>query len=238
MSKLVAISQSNYIPWRGYFDMINSVDIFVLYDEMQYTRRDWRNRNKIIVQNKTHWLTIPVDVKGKYFQKIKDTKVADPNWARKHWSTIKNAYSKAQFFNNYADELEEFYLGSEFTYLTDINLALIRIVNKFLDIQTEIIHSSSFKLDANPTENLLDICETLGADTYVSGPAAKNYFDMNEAEKRSIQINWMDYSQYAKYPQMTQSFEPSVSVLDMLFNVGNNKPEVWKKNNWRKNGTT
>ena len=100
------------------------------------------------------------------------------------------------------------------------------------------IHSSSFKLCGNSTEKLLGICETLGADTYVSGPAAKDYFDLNEAEKKSIQINWMDYSQYEKYPQMTQSFVPCVSVLDMLFNLGNHKPNLWQKNNWRKNGTT
>ena len=99
--KKVAISQSNYIPWKGYFDLINKVDEFILYDDAQFTRRDWRNRNKIKTLNGLQWLTIPVDVKGKYFQKIKETKISDKNWGMNHWQQIKQNYSKARHFKNY-----------------------------------------------------------------------------------------------------------------------------------------
>jgi len=104
--KKVAILQSNYIPWKGYFDMIGLVDEFILYDDMQYTRRDWRNRNKIKTPNGLAWLTIPVEVKGKYFQKINETIISEPQWAKDHWATIKQFYSKARFFKDYKDIFE------------------------------------------------------------------------------------------------------------------------------------
>ena len=99
--KKLAIVQSNYIPWKGYFDMINMVDEFILYDDCQFTKRDWRNRNKIKTPNGSQWLTIPVDVKGKYQQKIKDTVVSDPEWSKKHWTAITHNYCKASFFDNF-----------------------------------------------------------------------------------------------------------------------------------------
>jgi hypothetical protein len=117
--KKVFITQSNYIPWKGYFDAIQQVDVVVLYDDMQYTRRDWRNRNLIKTQHGLHWLTIPVKVKGKYFQKIKDTVISDPTWNVKHWSTIEQFYSKARHFNEYKDVFENAYLSNNRKYLSD-----------------------------------------------------------------------------------------------------------------------
>ena len=108
--KKIAISQSNYIPWKGYFDLINKVDEFILYDDAQFTRRDWRNRNKIKTPNGLQWLTIPVDVKGKYFQKINETRISDKNWGVKHWHQIKQNYSKARSFKKYKDIFEKLYL--------------------------------------------------------------------------------------------------------------------------------
>ena len=105
--KKIAISQSNYIPWKGYFDLINRVDEFILYDDAQFTRRDWRNRNKIKTPNGTQWLTIPVDVKGRYLQKINETKVSDKKWAIKHWKQIKQNYFKAKYFTKYKDFFDE-----------------------------------------------------------------------------------------------------------------------------------
>src|SRR5579871_4764093 len=122
--KKVAIIQSNYIPWRGYFDMIHMVDEFILYDDMQYTRRDWRNRNKIKTPHGLAWLTIPVEVKGKYFQKINETLVSEPNWAKDHWATIRQFYSKAKYFKDYKDAFEDFYLTTEEKYLSQVNHSL------------------------------------------------------------------------------------------------------------------
>src|SRR6476661_5616886 len=105
-AKSIAIVQSNYIPWKGYFDMIRSVDEFILYDDVQYTRRDWRNRNRIKSSHGAQWLTIPVEVKGKYLQKIKETRVSDRLWARNHWRTLCCCYGKAPCFREFKEPLE------------------------------------------------------------------------------------------------------------------------------------
>ena len=128
----VVITQSNYIPWKGYFDQIAIADVFVIYDDMQYTRRDWRSRNLIKTPDGLRRLTIPIEVKGKYFQKINETLVSDKNRAKKHWATIRQFYSKAQFFREAKDYFEELYLNNNFERLTDINEAFIRRINDYL----------------------------------------------------------------------------------------------------------
>ncbi len=136
MAKSVAIVQSNYIPWRGYFDLINSVDEFILYDDVQYTIRDWRNRNIIKTAQGPKWLTIPVEVKGKYHQKIKDTAISDPGWARKHWATIVHSYSRAPYFAKYRELFENLYLGSEDKMLSGINHRFLSAICLLLEIGT------------------------------------------------------------------------------------------------------
>src|SRR5262245_55628331 len=141
MSKKVAIVQSNYIPWKGYFDLINSVDEFILFDDMQYTKRDWRNRNKIKSVKGSLWLTIPVEVTGKYFQKIKETVVSDQTWRQKHWRTIVHSYSKAVYFKIYQDVFEELYLGSNERFLSEINHRFLQAVCQLLGVKTKITWS-------------------------------------------------------------------------------------------------
>ena len=137
----VLITQSNYIPWKGYFDAINRVDVVVLYDEMQYTRRDWRNRNKIKTPQGLKWLTIPVDVKNKYFQKINETKIKDKSWAAKHWKTIQHNYSNALFFKEYKMFFEHLYQrASTLEFLSEINYLFLTFMISF---NLEIINSSN-----------------------------------------------------------------------------------------------
>lgn len=218
--KRIAILQSNYIPWKGYFDLINCVDEFVIYDDMQYTRRDWRNRNKIKTPQGVKWLSIPVQVKGKYYQKISDTVVSDKSWAATHWQTIKQYYSKSEFFADYRDPIEECYLGSCDENLSLINARFIKAISSILDIQTRITWSSDYELIEGRTERLLGICQQAGAGIYVSGPAAKDYFNKSLAEKMAIQVEWMDYSGYPEYRQLYPPFEHGVSILDLIFNEG------------------
>ncbi|AEI35790.1 MULTISPECIES: WbqC family protein [Francisella] len=220
--KKLAILQSNYIPWKGYFDLINQVDEFILYDDMQYTRRDWRNRNKIKTLQGLKWLTIPVDVKGKFFQKINETKASDRNWAKNHWLQIKQNYSKAKYFKDYKDVFEELYLNCNKEYLSEINYRFIVAINKILGINTKIRWSSEFDLVDGQTERLLGICKDCKADIYISGPAAKDYFDESLAKKENIQVEWMDYSGYPEYSQLYGDFEHGVTVLDLIFNEGVN----------------
>lgn len=226
--KKIAILQSNYIPWKGYFDLINMVDEFVLYDDMQYTRRDWRNRNKIKTPQGLKWLTIPVDVKGKYFQKINETQISELDWAVKHWQTIKQFYGKAPYFKQYKDVFESFYFNTTETSLSKVNFNLIQIVNEILGINTKLRCSSEFDLVEGQTEKLLGICQQAGAGVYLSGPAAKDYFDESLAEKMNIQVEWMDYSDYPEYSQLHSPFEHGVTVLDLIFNEGLNANNFMK----------
>lgn len=220
--KKVAILQSNYIPWKGYFDLINMVDEFVLYDDMQYTRRDWRNRNKIKTLQGIKWLSIPVEVKGKYFQKINETLIAESDWGTKHWQTIKQFYAKTPYFREYKNAFEAFYLTTNETHLSQVNFNLIQIVNQILGINTKLRWSSEFELVEGQTEKLLGICQQLNAAVYISGPAAKDYFDEDLSKQMGIEVEWMDYSGYPEYSQLYPPFEHGVSILDLIFNEGPN----------------
>jgi len=220
--KKVAILQSNYVPWKGYFDLINSVDEFVIYDDMQYTKRDWRNRNKIMTPNGLKWLTIPVEVKGKYHQKVNETLISEKDWAKKHWQTIKQLYSKSSFFCEYKQVFEDFYLSCNESYLSQVNFELMEIINNILGIKTKIIWSSEYELLDGKTEKLLGICEQAEANVYLSGPAAKGYFDEDLAAQKGIKVEWMDYSGYPEYQQLHQPFEHGVTILDLIFNQGPN----------------
>ena len=181
--KKIAILQSNYIPWKGYFDLINMVDEFIFYDEVQYTKNDWRNRNKIKTPQGIQWLTIPVRQES-LDQKIKDTKISDKKWNIKHWRTISQNYSKAKYFKEYKDIFEELYLTCDEEYLSQINYKFITTINEILEIKTKLRWSSEFELVDGQTEKLLGICKDCNADIYLSGPAAKDYFNEEVSKAR------------------------------------------------------
>ena len=216
----LAISQSNYIPWKGYFDCINSVDEFILYDDMQYTRRDWRNRNKIKTREGAQWLSIPVDVKGKYFQKISETTINDPSWAETHWRTIIHNYNKAPYFNDYKDIFEKLYMANTDTLLSRVNYNFLSAICSILGIKTKLLWSGDFELVEGKTERLLDLCKKRNATKYISAPAAKAYMEESLFEKEGIAVEYMDYSGYPEYRQMHGDFDHAVSVIDLIFNEG------------------
>lgn len=217
-----AILQSNYIPWKGYFDLIQSVDTFVIYDGVQFTKNDWRNRNKLVINGKAKWITIPVRHQN-LAQTIKETTVANPKWASKHWKTIEQAYSKAPYFTKFGERLKETYTQlSVETHLSKINLTLIILICDLLDIRTRIITDDQFDLPEDRIDKLITICEKLGTSTYVSGPAARSYIDEERFRENGINIEWMDYSHYSHYSQISTDFDHFVSVLDLLFCYGPN----------------
>ena len=219
MSKKIAILQSNYIPWKGYFDLINFVDEFIIYDDVQFTKNDWRNRNIIKTNQGLKWLTIPVKHE-KLGQLIVDTKISDNRWSKKHWTSLSQCYSKTEHFKEYRDIFEEFYLTTAQNYLSEINLRLITVISEILGINTKIRWSSEFELVDGQTERLLGICKQCNATEYLSGPAAKEYFDTNLAKKENIEVTWLDYDGYEEYPQLYPPFEHGVTILDLLFNTG------------------
>lgn len=229
VTKSVAIIQSNYIPWKGYFDIINSVDEFVLFDDVQYTRRDWRNRNKIKTSNGAQWITIPVEVKGKFSQKIRETRVSDSRWAQEHWRSILHSYSKAAFFDKYSDQVKELYSrAGDLEYLSEVNHLFISAICRFLGIDTRLSWSSDYDLKDEKTERLLSICQQLGATEYVSGLAARDYLDVSAFEAKDMKVTWYEYSGYPEYEQLHGDFDHAVTVLDLLFNTGPDAPEYMR----------
>ncbi len=218
--KKIAILQSNYIPWKGYFDLINMVDEFILYDDMQYTRRDWRNRNKIKTPDGSKWLTIPVNVKGKYFQKINETKISDPRWQEKHWQQIEQSYKKAPYFNSFRTLFEAIYMNNSEIYLSQINYQFIITICDILGITTTIRRSSEFNLTEGRNEKLLSICKQAQSTVYLSGPTAKGYLDESLFTSEGIKIEWMNYNGYLEYSQLFPPFKHDVTILDLLFNTG------------------
>ncbi len=232
-NKKVAILQSNYIPWKGYFDMINTVDEFIFYDEMQYTKNDWRNRNKIKTANGVRWLTIAVDSKNRMTDKlkIKDIKVSNNEWNQIHWNSIKSSYSDCRFFNDYKDVFEELYLDCEDVFLSQINCRFIKGINEIIGIKTKLSLSSDYGIIEGKTERLIDLCKKTGASEYISGPAAKDYIDADLFKENNIKLIWMDYSGYTEYTQQYSPFEHGVSIIDLIFNEGPNAQKFMKSFN-------
>ena len=227
----VAVLQSNYLPWKGYFDIIADVDLFVFYDDVQYTRSDWRNRNIIKTPAGRKWLTVPV--RASFGQPICEVAINDSNWARKHWKTLQQNYSRAPYFDLYADFLGEVYLGRRWARLADLNRHLIvAITERFLGIRTEFADSRAFDLSGKGLDRLLELLKRVGATTYVSGPAARDYIDPTRFEGEGIELTYKSYSGYPEYDQLYPPFEHSVSILDLLFHTGREAAHyVWA---WRR----
>jgi hypothetical protein len=196
------------------------VDEFILYDDVQYTRRDWRNRNKIKTSKGSEWLTIPVEVKGKYSQLIKETKIADQNWGKSHWASIAHNYAKARYFKEYEGVFKTLYLNSVELFLSKVNYMFIKTINGILDIKTKISWSSDYQLCEGRSERLLSLCRQSEATEYISGMAAKDYLDEGMFNKENIRVAWMEYSGYLEYRQLYPPFDHYVSILDLIFNEG------------------
>jgi hypothetical protein len=226
--KKVAILQSNYIPWKGYFDMIAAVDEFVLYDDMQYTRRDWRNRNQIKTPQGLQWLTIPVKVKGRYLQAIRETEIDGTDWAASHWKALAQNYRRAPHFDEVAAWVEPLYRAATFADLSSVNRVFIEAVCRYLGITTRITNSWDYVLGKGTTERLADLCAQAGGQEYISGPAARDYIEDSVFFGRGIKLTWFDYSGYLPYPQLWGDFSHNVTILDLLFNCGKDSPRFMK----------
>jgi hypothetical protein len=224
----VAISQSNYIPWKGYFDVINMVDEFIIFDTAQYTRRDWRNRNRIKTPAGPAWLTIPVVVKGRYQQTIQDTEISDMSWNERHWKTLVHNYARAAHFDAYRDCFEELYLGCREKLLTQINYRFLTRICEMLGIKTHLSSSVECPEVEGRTKRIVEWCKLLNATEYLTGPTAKGYVDEGLFAKAGIGLRYMDYSGYAEYRQLYPPFEHAVSILDLIFNEGPDAPLYMK----------
>jgi len=228
--KRVAVLQSNYVPWKGYFDIVRDVDLFIFYDDRQFTKNDWRNRNQIKAASGPEWLTIPV---GDAIDRlICDVAIANPAWQAKHWRTLQQNYGRCPHFARYRAYFEEVYLGRRWTNLSELNQTLIRhIAREFLGLRTEFADSRDYATRGQKLDRLLDLVVQSGATTYVSGPSAKDYIVPERFNEDGIDLVWKDYAGYPPYPQRFPPFEHRVSILDLLFNCGPEAPHyIW---GWR-----
>jgi len=233
MAKSVLITQSNYIPWKGYFDAINQVDQFILFDEAQFTRRDWRNRNRIVTPHGVRWLTIPVSVKGKYHQKINETLVADPDWSVSHWQKLEQYYQTRPHFDTFESAFRSLYEVGDERRLSRINERFLRGVCRLLGIETTISRCEDYALSEGKSQRLIDLCLQTGADHYYTGPAARDYLDVDAFRKNGIAVHWLSFDGYPKYPQGADSFDHHVSIVDLMFNVGDQAAHYMKTFNAR-----
>ncbi|MCK7578225.1 MAG: WbqC family protein [Chromatiales bacterium] len=232
--KTVVVLQSNYIPWKGYFDLIRDADLFIFYDDLQFTKNDWRNRNKIKTQKGSEWLTIPVGSSASRL--ICEVEIKDFSWQVKHWKTIRQNYGKSSYFANYRDFFEDIYLGQKWANLSLLNQSLIRLISSdLLNLKTEFRDSRDYDLSGQKLNRLMELLVKAEADRYISGPAAKNYIDEPRFTEACIELVWKDYSGYPEYPQRFPPFEHGVSILDLLFNVGPDAP--WYIWGWRYGGS-
>jgi hypothetical protein len=226
--RTVAVVQSSYIPWKGYFDLINAADAFTLYDDVQYTRRDWRNRNKIKTHDGVQWLTIPVETKGNYDKRIRDIRVSDPMWPRRHFESIRHSYARAPYFAQYEPFLADLYLSPMPVYLTEINRRFLTALCGLLGITTPITPSDLGDTVTGRNERLLALCHRAGAERYLSGPAARDYLDEGLFARAGVKVVYADYAGYPEYPQRFPPFEHHVSIVDLILNVGPDAPRFMK----------
>jgi hypothetical protein len=219
----VVILQPSYIPWRGFYDQVNTADLFVFYDDVQYDKRGWRNRNRIKTSTGPIWLSIPVFNRGAQTEHIaiNDIKIVwDRPWNHEHWNSIKMAYSKAPFFSQYAGLVEEFYsrkpeMLADFTIETTISLARAIGID-----HTRFMRSSEIEgVEGAKTDRLISILKKVGATQYYSGPSAKDYIENDKFADAGIKLDYMKYD-YPEYPQLYPPFDPQVSILDTLFMMG------------------
>ncbi len=224
------ILQPSYIPWRGYFHQIQKSDVFVFYDDVQYDKHGWRNRNRIKTAQGAQWLTIPVRKKGNVEEakEIREVEIAwDRPWNRKHLSALTQSYTKAAWFGDFAPLLNEWYSSTP-SKLADFAIELtIELANRLGIHRARFLRSSQLGVPGFRTERLISIVKSVGCDHYISGPSAKNYLREDSFREAGITLEYMHYD-YPEYPQLYPPFDPYVSILDLLFMTGKDAPKyIW-----------
>ncbi|HHT9137228.1 MAG TPA: WbqC family protein [Candidatus Wunengus sp. YC60] len=225
---IVAIHQPQYLPWIGYFDKLDRADVFVLLDNVQYKKNEWQNRNRIRTSQGWQWITVPVLYN--YPEKINSVKINNTiYWRRKHLNALVYNYSKAPFFKEHQSFFEETF-SNHWEYLVEINVHIIKYLNRALGINKEIVLASRLSLSEEPTRRLVDICKHVQADTYLSGKDGAKYMNFDAFAQADIQVIFQDFHHPA-YSQLHEPFETFMSVIDLLFNHGHRSMEIIRSRN-------
>lgn len=225
MQKTVVVTQSNYLPWRGWFDMVRRADALVLLDSVQFTRRDWRNRNRIRTPRGLAWLTVPVATRGQFLQAVDETAITDAGWAEEHIRALRQNYAAAAHAGELPALEALLHEAAARHLLAEANEILIRGLCARLGIGTAILRDTALIGRAalaamDPSERLAALAREAGAARYLTGPAARAYMSEAPFAERGIAVDWMDYSGQPPYPQLWGGFEPAVSVVDLILNTG------------------
>jgi len=218
--------QPTYLPWMGYYALMDQVDVFVFLDSVQFAKRSWQQRNKIKTTNGEQWLTVPVVSKSLRDQRIDEVKIDYGSaFIKKHIGTIEMAYKKARYYTQYSDRIFAI-LNRNYPYLSELNVAIIEEIKDILGIEIEFIRSSSLACRGTKAELLADICQQLRADTYISPPGSQGYLEQSTAfQERGIRVKYNDY-QHPVYEQLHGSFLPYMSIIDLFFNEGEKSLEI------------
>jgi hypothetical protein len=228
------ILQPSYIPWRGFFHQIQKADLFIFYDDVQFDKRGWRNRNRIKTPQGSRWLTIPVHSQGHQIEHTPICEIEichDKDWGRGHWLMLQEHYKKAPYFELYRNLLDRFYSRHD-ALLADFTIDFSIEIARALGLRrTRFIRSSALDVTGTKTDRLLNVLRTVGATRYISGPSARDYIETEKFAEAGITLEFMTYD-YPEYPQLYPPFDPKVSILDLLFMTGPNAPQfVW---DWRR----
>ena len=225
-----AILQPSYLPWRGYFHQIEKVDLFVFYDDVQYDKHGWRNRNRIKTAAGPKWLTVPVSARGAPVTglPINEVSIADEPWAEKHVRSIAQTYAKAPHVDRALSVIEP-HLSRGHDRLADLTIDLTVALSHELRIETEFMRSSELGVTGAKTDRLMAVLEKVGATHYLSGPSARDYIDESRFGEAGISLEYMTYD-YPEYDQLHPPYEPQVSIVDLLAMKGESAPSsIWAR---------
>lgn len=227
----VVILQPSYIPWRGYFDQIRRADLFIFYDDIQYDKHGWRNRNQIKTHQGKQWLTIPVHSKGvTQGVLIKDVRIDwSKPWAKSHLKSLTISYSKAPHYKRYLSLLDEIYQRRD-EFLADFTIETsIRLACELGFTSARFMRSSELSnIEGQKTDRVINVLKRVGATHYLCGPSASSYMEPEKFDAAGITFEYMQYD-YPEYPQLYPPYDPFVSILDLLFMKGNQAGEYFLK---------
>ncbi len=225
-----AILQPTYLPWLGYFEMIDAVEVFVVFDHVQFVKKSWQQRNKIKTSSGITTLTVPIQREGQN-SVIDQIKISygKNNPLAKHWKTISLAYKKADFFSEYSDVFEKIYL-TEFTHLRDLNVSLIKQICKILGIKTKIIFSSELNYDKRKkgiNEDIISLCKFVDITSLYDAKGAEQFLDKSLFLQNKIPLEFQEFN-HPCYKQLWGKFEPYLSIIDLIFNEGKDSLKIIK----------
>ena len=226
----LAILQPSYLPWLGYFDQMDRVDRFVYLDDVQFTRRDWRNRNRIRTREGWAWLTVPVLQKHRFQQSLTETRIdTSLPWRRKHREAIRTHYGRSPHFDVHFPYFDTLY-DRQWRWLVDLCVETTEALKNILGIATPTLQSSRMQVRDSRQEKVLAICTRLGAHHYLTGDAARSYLSPQVLEASGIGLEFQNY-RHPEYPQRFPGFVPYLSAIDLLFNAGGDSLGILRSGN-------